>query len=91
MTWLDSVKDIKMQRRIKLRIERLDSGNFGDYKYLCENLYELRLFFGQGYRIYYTIEENCIVILLIGGDKSTQADDIKKAKNYIKDYKGELL
>ena len=90
LTWLSSIKDVKTQRRIKLRIERLDCGNFGDYKSLGENLYELRLFFGQGYRIYYTIEDDCVIILLMGGDKSTQAADIKKAKDYIRDYKGEL-
>lgn len=63
-------------------------GNLGDTKNLGDNLYELRLFFGSGYRIYYTIKNDVLVILLSGGDKSTQAEDIKKAKLYLKNYKG---
>lgn len=57
-------------------------------KNLGENLYELRLFFGSGYRIYYTLENNILVILLSSGDKSSQIDDIGKAKLYLKNYKG---
>ena len=63
-------------------------GNLGDTKNLGDDLYELRLFFGSGYRIYYTIENDVLVILLSGGDKSTQTEDIKKAKLYLKNYKG---
>ena len=62
--------------------------NFGDTKNLGSDLYELRLFFDSGYRVYYTIEDNVLVILLSGGDKSSQDDDIKKAKLYLNDYKG---
>ena len=87
--WLNSIKDITIQRRIRLRIDRLTFGNFGDTKPVGDNLYELRLFFGSGYRIYYAIENNILVILFTGGDKSTQSDDIKKAKQYLKDYKGD--
>ena len=86
--WLNSIKDAKTQRRIRLRIDRLIDGNFGDSKSVGDNLFELRLFFGPGYRVYYTIEEDTLVILLTGGDKSSQSEDIKKAKLYLKDYKG---
>ena len=87
--WLNSIKDVKTQRRIRLRIDRLTIGNFGDTKSVGDNLYELRLFFGPGYRIYYTIENDTLVILFTGGNKSTQSEDIKKAKIYLKEYKGE--
>jgi putative addiction module killer protein len=63
-------------------------GNFGDTRNLGDDLYELRLFFGPGYRIYYTIENDTLVILFSGGDKSSQEDDITKAKIYLKEYKG---
>ena len=88
VSWLDSIKDIKIRQRIKLRIDRLLDGNFGDCKSVGDNVYELRMFFGAGYRVYYTVENNILIILLCGGDKSTQSKDIKKAKLYLKDYKG---
>lgn len=62
--WLESIKDPTIRRRIRLRIDRMIDGNFGDSKNLGENLYELRLFFGSGYRIYYTLENDILVILL---------------------------
>ena len=88
INWLESIKDATTKRRIKLRIDRMIDGNFGDTKNLGNNLFELRLFFGSGYRIYYTIENNVLVILFSGGDKSSQEDDIKKAKLYLSNYKG---
>ena len=86
--WLESIKDSTTKRRIRLRVDRMIDGNFGDTQNLGDDLYELRLFFGSGYRIYYTIENDVLVILFSGGDKSTQSDDIKKAKLYLQDYKG---
>lgn len=88
INWLESIKDATTKRRIKLRIDRMIDGNFGDTKNLGNDLFELRLFFGSGYRIYYTIENNVLVILFSGGDKSSQEDDIKKAKLYLSNYKG---
>lgn len=88
LDWLENIKDLKIQRRIKLRIDRLIDGNFGDTKSVGDKLYELRLFFGAGYRVCYTIEDNILVILFTGGDKSTQTKDIEKAKAYLQDYKG---
>ena len=86
--WLESIKDPTMKRRIRLRVDRMIDGNFGDTRNLGDDLYELRLFFGPGYRIYYTIENDILVILFSGGDKSSQEGDIKKAKLYLNDYKG---
>ena len=88
LDWLENIKDLKIQRRIKLRIDWLIDGNFGDTKTVGNKLYELRLFFGAGYRIYYTIENNILIILFTGGDKSTQSKDIEKAKAFLQDYKG---
>ena len=88
INWLESIKDATTKRRIKLRIDRMIDGNFGDTKNLGDDLFELRLFFGSGYRTYYTIENNVLVILFSGGDKSSQEDDIKKAKLYLNNYKG---
>jgi len=66
--------------RIAVRIRRLQCGNAGDAKSVGDGVYELRLDFGPGYRVYYTERAEEIVILLIGGDKSTQAEDIRTAK-----------
>jgi putative addiction module killer protein len=85
--WLESIKETKTRNRILTRLDRLQIGNPGDYKYLDQGISELRLKFGAGYRIYYAEEKGKIIILLCGGDKSTQDKDIKKAINYFKDYK----
>ena len=89
MIWFNSIKDSQFKRRIILRLNRLSDGNFGDCKNLGDGLYELRLDFGSGYRIYYTEEDNVVVILFSGGDKSSQYKDIDKAKSYLKEYRGE--
>lgn len=78
--WLESLKDRKAVLAITKRLTRLAAGNSGDRKQLGENLFELRFFIGPGYRVYYTIKGRLIVVLLVGGDKSTQAADIKQAK-----------
>lgn len=84
--WLENLKDKKARYRIKERLDRIALGNFGDHKYIADGVYELRLSFGSGYRIYYGIEDEHIIILLCGGDKVTQKKDIKKAIKYFKDY-----
>ncbi|MCI1274365.1 MAG: type II toxin-antitoxin system RelE/ParE family toxin [Clostridiaceae bacterium] len=85
--WYQSIKDLKTKIRIDKRIDRIQEGNFGDYKAISQDLYELRLTFGSGYRIYYTVENNKLVMLLVGGDKGSQSSDIQKAKSYLKEYK----
>ena len=85
--WIESIKNVNIVRRIYSRLDRLESGNLGDYKSVGEKVYELRLFFGKGYRIYFGKIERKIVVLLCGGDKDTQARDIKKAQNYWKKFK----
>lgn len=85
--WLKKLKDIKAKVAILRRIDRMRLGNFGDHKGLGENLSELRITTGVGYRVYYTIKDDEIIILLIGGDKSSQSEDIKKAKELAKELK----
>jgi putative addiction module killer protein len=85
--WLKSL-DGTIKKRVLLRFDRLKDGNFGDHKQLNEYLYELRFNFGSGYRVYYTFENNTIVLLINGGDKKSQVKDIKKAQEIINKLKG---
>lgn len=84
--WINSFRDISIAGRIERGILQLEKGNFGDCKYLSEGVYELRFFFGSGYRVYFGRDGKDVIILLCGGDKSSQNKDIEKAKNYLKDY-----
>ncbi len=84
--WLFSLRDSQVRKRIETRLSRLEQGNYGDVKPIGEGLSELRLFFGSGYRVYFGEQEDCIVVLLCGGDKSSQPRDIKEAKTYWKEY-----
>lgn len=77
--WIDGLKDIRARARIQARIERLAAGNPGDVKPVGERVSEMRIDHGPGYRVYYIQHERTVVILLAGGDKSTQAKDIKTA------------
>jgi putative addiction module killer protein len=77
--WLDGLHDIRARARILVRIERLAAGNPGDIRAVGEGVSELRIDFGPGYRVYYKKHGRKVVILLAGGDKSTQARDIKAA------------
>ena len=84
--WLSKLKDIRGKITIFRRITRLQNGNFGDHKSLGSNISELRITVGAGYRVYYTKKNDEIIILLVGGDKSTQSRDIEKAKLLAKEY-----
>ena len=77
--WLDSLRDIRARVRILVRIERLAAGNPGDVKPVSEGVSELRIDYGPGYRVYFKQHGRELVILLAGGDKKTQAKDIKTA------------
>ncbi len=77
--WLDGLRDIRARARILVRIERLAAGNSGDVKAVGEGVSELRIDYGPGYRVYYKKQGRKVVILLAGGDKRTQAKDIKTA------------
>jgi putative addiction module killer protein len=77
--WLDSLNDINARTRVLVRIERLAAGNPGDVKPVGEGVSELRISYGPGYRIYYKKTGRTLIILLAGGDKSSQVKDIKTA------------
>jgi putative addiction module killer protein len=78
--WLRSIVDIRSRRKITLRIQRLKLGNFGDYKSVGKEIYELRIHFGPGYRVYFAKKQELFVILLVGGDKSSQSKDITQSQ-----------
>ncbi|MCD6259399.1 MAG: type II toxin-antitoxin system RelE/ParE family toxin [Helicobacteraceae bacterium] len=87
--WLSKLKDLQGKVSILRRVDRMKQGNFGDHKNLGDNISELRITVGAGYRVYFTKCNEEIIILLVGGDKSTQANDIKKAKEMAKEYRNE--
>ena len=89
--WLVSIRDIESQDRIRARLERLEDGNLGDCKSVGEGVFELRIHFGAGYRVYFGQIGNTIILLLCGGDKSSQRRDIERAKMYWLEYKREHL
>ena len=85
--WLSKLKDVRARAKIVTRIDRLSAGNFGDCKALRGGLFELRIDWGPGYRVYYALVGKERVLLLCGGDKSKQSSDIKRALEYLKDYR----
>ncbi len=85
--WLESLKDIRARAIIKARLDRIQIGNFGDYKPVGEGVYELRIDYGPGYRVYFGKEGNKVILLLLGGSKKTQERDIAKAKEYWLEYR----
>ena len=87
--WINSLRDTKAKSRIDLRLERIKLGNLGDFRSVGEGVCELRIDCGPGYRVYFGQIENIIVILLLGGDKSTQNRDISKAIEYWNDYRSQ--
>lgn len=81
--WLAALRDRKAQTVIAARIDRVRAGNLGNCRALGDGLWELKIDFGPGYRLYYTIEDGRLVILLAGGDKSSQERDIAAARTMI--------
>lgn len=84
--WLNSFKDANTQAKIVSRLNRVKTGNLGDYRSVGEGVCEFRIDCGPGFRIYFGQVGNTIVLLLCGGDKSTQNRDIRQAKEYWADY-----
>jgi putative addiction module killer protein len=77
--WLSNLRDKQAEKRVQARIRRAELGNFGDCEPVGEGISEMRIHYGPGYRVYFTQRGLEIVILLAGGDKSTQSKDIKTA------------
>ena len=78
--WQEKLKDKRACAKIDNRIIQIKLGNFGDFKFVGDGIYEMRIHYGPGYRLYYTMENDVVVLLLVGGDKSTQQRDIETAK-----------
>lgn len=84
--WLNSLRDPTTRRRILKRLLQLEQGHYGDFKPVGSGINELRFFFGAGYRVYFGEDGNTIVVLLCGGDKSSQSRDIQQAQTYWQEY-----
>ncbi|HDR8857470.1 addiction module killer protein [Burkholderia territorii] len=85
--WLNAVRDKVVQARIRERLRRVQTGNFGDCEPVGEGVMELRIHVGAGYRVYFGRYGNALVLLLSGGDKHGQPDDIRNAKEYWSTWK----
>jgi putative addiction module killer protein len=86
MDWLNKLRDTKGRISVVRRISRLESGNFGDHKSVGEGVWELRVDSGPGYRVYYAQVGKVVILLLCGGDKSTQQRDVQNAKAAWQDW-----
>jgi len=82
--WFKKLRDTCGKGKILTRLKRAELGNLGDYKALGEHLFEMRIMYGPGYRLYFYRKENVVIIITNGGDKSTQEKDIQKAKLILK-------
>ena len=87
--WRDSLRDQNALRAIASRLLRVRTGNLGDIRPVGGRISEMRIFVGKGYRLYFTIKNNEIIILLCGGNKSTQSNDIAKAHEILSELSGE--
>ena len=84
--WLDNLRDRKARAKIRNRLKRVEVGNLGNYRSVGEGVCELKIDYGSGYRVYFGQIGTIIILILCGGDKSTQEQDIKTAKEYWQDY-----
>ncbi|WP_128003603.1 type II toxin-antitoxin system RelE/ParE family toxin [Piscinibacter defluvii] len=84
--WLGGLKDLAGRARVLMRVDRLIHGNPGDHRNLTDGVSELKIDFGPGYRVYYSKRGNKLLLLLAGGNKSTQAKDIAKAIRLVREY-----
>jgi putative addiction module killer protein len=84
--WIDNLKDLAGRARILMRVDRLIHGNPGSHRVLTEGVSELKIDVGPGYRVYYSLRGQRLLLLLLGGDKSTQQKDIEKSLELNKNY-----
>ena len=85
--WLDGLKDITARQKIRIRLDRVRLGNLGNNRAVGDGVFELKIDYGPGYRVYYALDGKTVVLLLLGGDKSTQDKDIARSKIYWTDHK----
>ena len=83
--WLDGLKDFRAQVRIAARLRLAEAGNLGDWRSVGDEVSEMRVDVGPGYRLYFTRRGNVLIVMLAGGDKSTQSRDIRRAKRILKE------
>ena len=83
--WLDGLRDLRAQVRIAARLRLAEAGSLGDWKPVGGDVSEMRVDFGPGYRVYFTRRGSILIVILAGGDKSTQARDIKRAQRILKE------
>lgn len=86
LDWLRKQRDIRARIAIDRRVNRVAQGNFGDHKFCRDGVWELRIDVGLGYRVYYAISGNYVVLLLCAGNKLTQGADIQRACDYWRDW-----
>jgi putative addiction module killer protein len=86
--WIDKLKDLRARGRILMRVDRLIHGNPGSHRNLTHGVSELKIDVGPGYRVYYTQRGDRLLLLLIGGEKSSQSKDIARAIRLARDYEG---
>ena len=89
-SWLDGLRDKKAQVRIAARLRHAEAGNLGDSKVVGAGVSEMRVHFGPGYRLYFTRRGNVLIIMLAGGDKSSQARDIRRAQQILTPLESDL-
>lgn len=85
--WFNAIRDTRAQSSIRSRLISLEHGNFGDHRSVGGGVFELRIHVGTGYRVYFGEIDRTIVLLLCGGDKTSQTRDIARAKTYWREYK----
>ena len=83
--WLDALGDSRTQARIAARIRLAEAGNLGDWKSVSDEVSEMRVHFGPGYRLYFTRRGRLLILMLAGGDKSSQARDIRRAQRILRE------
>jgi putative addiction module killer protein len=86
--WLDGLKDIVARQKVRVRLDRVRLGNLGKNRSVGAGVYEIKIDYGPGYRVYYGLDTKTVVLLLLGGDKSSQKKDITMAQTYWEDHKG---
>lgn len=84
--WLDGLKDFVARQKVRIRLDRVRLGNLGKNRSVGEGVYELKIDYGPGYRVYYGLDNKTFILLLLGGDKSSQKKDITRARMYWEDH-----
>lgn len=87
--WISSLRDKSAKAKIFTRIDRMKFGNFGDYKSVGHGVFELRIHYGPGFRVYFGLLGADVVLLLVGGDKSSQVKDISLSQKYWKEFQND--